>query len=200
MLLWTIAVHQPVEIMATDILGPFLESERGNAYILYLLLQIFLLERWKYLPFLTKRPVQFLMCLWMKYSCAMSSPSSYIPIKDYSLNHVFLEVCKWMGTQKSRTTPYHPQCDGMVEWFNRTLLSMLATHCKDKPWNWENHIHKVCFAYNISIHASTGYTPFYLMYGLQTTLMSSMALLSHMRQTHKLSMWPNLRKPSIYAQ
>jgi len=44
---------------------------------------------------------------------------------------------------------------------------MLATHCKDNPWNY---IHKVCFAYNTSVHASTGYAPFYLMYGCQATL------------------------------
>ena len=85
-------------------------------------------------------------------------------------SRLMLEVCKWLGIQNSRTTPYHPQCDGMVERFNRTLLSMSATHCKDNPWDWEDHIRKVCFAYNTSVHASTGYAPFYLMYGCQATL------------------------------
>ena len=80
------------------------------------------------------------------------------------------EVCKLLGIQKSRTTPYHPQCDGMVERFNRTLLNMLATHCKNNPWNWEEHLQKVCFAYNTSIHTSTGYSPYYLMFGRQPVL------------------------------
>ena len=60
--LGTIAAHQPAEIMAMDILGPFPESERGNSYI-YLLLQIILLDGWKYSSSLTKRPVRLLMCL-----------------------------------------------------------------------------------------------------------------------------------------
>jgi len=34
------------------------------------------------------------------------------------------EVCKLLHIKKTRTTPYHPQCDGMVEHFNRTLLNM----------------------------------------------------------------------------
>ena len=32
--------------------------------------------------------------------------------------------------KKVNTTAYHPQTDGLVENFNRTLRSMLAKHCK----------------------------------------------------------------------
>ena len=30
-------------------------------------------------------------------------------------SHIMQEVCRLMGTHKSRTTAYHPQCDGLVE-------------------------------------------------------------------------------------
>ena len=36
------------------------------------------------------------------------------------------ELCILFGSHKTRTTPYHPESDGMVERFNRTLLMMLA--------------------------------------------------------------------------
>ena len=58
----------------------------------------------------------------------------------------------------------------MVERFNRTLLSMLAAHCKKHPWDWEEHFRKVCMAYSTRVHASTGFSPFYLMYGRQARL------------------------------
>lgn len=80
------------------------------------------------------------------------------------------ELCKLLHIRKTRTTPYHPQCDGMVERFNRTLLNMLSMHYKEHPWDWENHIRKVCMAYNTSVHSSTGYSPFYLMFGRQAHL------------------------------
>ena len=36
------------------------------------------------------------------------------------------ELCLLCGAHKTRTTPYHPASDGLVERFNRTLLMMLA--------------------------------------------------------------------------
>lgn len=81
-----------------------------------------------------------------------------------------MEICRLLHIKKTRTTPYHPQSDGLVERFNRTLLGMLSTCTKDNPFDWENYIRKVCMAYNSSIHASTGYSPFYLMFGIQARL------------------------------
>ena len=47
---------------------------------------------------------------------------------------------------------------------------MLATTAKERPFEWERHLQKVCFAYNTSVHASTGQTPFFLMFGRQAQL------------------------------
>ena len=41
------------------------------------------------------------------------------------LSHLMQDVCKLLGTAKLNTIAYHPQCDGMVEQFNRTLKMML---------------------------------------------------------------------------
>ena len=37
------------------------------------------------------------------------------------LSHLMKELCKMLGIEKLNTTAYHPQCDGAVERFNRTL-------------------------------------------------------------------------------
>ena len=47
---------------------------------------------------------------------------------------------------------------------------MLATTSHDHPFDWEDQLPKVCMAYNTSVHATTGYTPFYLMFGRQVRL------------------------------
>ena len=40
------------------------------------------------------------------------------------------EVCRVLQVEKSRTSPYHPQGDRLVERYDRTLLDMLATSAK----------------------------------------------------------------------
>ena len=68
------------------------------------------------------------------------------------------------GVQKSRTTAYHPQGDGMVERFNRSLLQMLRSYVHDHA-EWEQYLPLVLFAYRTAMHASTGVSPFEMMFG-----------------------------------
>ena len=85
-------------------------------------------------------------------------------------SEVVSEVCKILEIAKTRTTPYHPQSDGLVERLNRTLLNMLAMTTADHPSQWECHLRSLCMAYNTSIQSTTGYTPFYLMLGRQARM------------------------------
>ena len=66
---------------------------------------------------------------------------------------------------KSRTTPYHPESDGKTENFNKTLLSMLRTLSPAEKLNWKDHVAPLVHAYNCCRHCSTGFSPFYLMFG-----------------------------------
>ena len=47
---------------------------------------------------------------------------------------------------------------------------MLATCVTDHPFDWEDQLRRVCMAYNTSVHPTTGYTPFFLMFGRQARL------------------------------
>lgn len=49
---------------------------------------------------------------------------------------VILEVCKILRIKKTRTTPYHPQGDGLVERLNRTLVDMISAVLKVHPSGW----------------------------------------------------------------
>ena len=68
------------------------------------------------------------------------------------------------GVTKSRTTSYHPQGDGMVERFNRSLLQMLRAYVQEED-DWECFLPHVLNAYHMAVHSSTGFAPFELMFG-----------------------------------
>ena len=83
-------------------------------------------------------------------------------------NNLFKNLAKLLGIQNLRTTPYHPQTNGLTERMNQTVLSMLRNlRCKS---SWKNHLSKVIYAYNCTRHSSTGYLPYYLMFGRKPRL------------------------------
>ena len=74
-------------------------------------------------------------------------------------------LCRLAGIEKSCTTPYHPMANGQVERFNRKLLDMLGTMDKAQKTDWKKYVPALTHAYNSTRHESTGYSPFFLMFG-----------------------------------
>lgn len=67
--------------------------------------------------------------------------------------------------KKTHTTPYNPKSDGMVERFNRTLIDQLVKSLLPCEGEWDSFLSQVAFAYNTSVHSSTGFTPYFLTHG-----------------------------------
>ena len=83
---------------------------------------------------------------------------------------LFKEICKILGMDKTRTTPYHPQSDGLVERLNHTLKCMLKKYVRKHPRDWDVHLPLLMLAFRSSIHESTGETPSLLMLGREVEL------------------------------
>jgi len=80
-------------------------------------------------------------------------------------NKLFYRLEKLNGVTRLRTTPYHPQGNGKVERFNRTLFHMLRTLPESQKHKWKDSLNKVVHAYNSSRNDVTGFSPCYLLFG-----------------------------------
>ncbi|CAG2204371.1 unnamed protein product [Mytilus edulis] len=78
---------------------------------------------------------------------------------------LFQDLCDLLKIDKTRSNGQHPQSNGSVERFNRTLLSMLTFYCQNDQRNWDEILPQVMMAYRSSVHASTGQTPNMMMFG-----------------------------------
>ena len=92
------------------------------------------------------------------------------------LSGLLQEVCSLMGIHRLNTTAYHPQTDGLVERFNRTLTDMLAKTVTRDGADWDDHLPYVLFAYRAAAQESTRESPFFLLYGRDPRLPTETAL------------------------
>ena len=78
---------------------------------------------------------------------------------------VLQDTAAILGLKQLPTSGGHPQTDGLVERFNRTLKNMLTKLVEARGKNWDRLLGPVLLAYRTTPHSSSGETPFFLMYG-----------------------------------
>ncbi|KAJ1115199.1 hypothetical protein NDU88_003425 [Pleurodeles waltl] len=72
------------------------------------------------------------------------------------------KVC---GVTYKFTTPYHPQSNGLVERFNRTLKGMIQGLSESLRRKWDVLLPCLLFAYREVPQKGLGFSPFELIYG-----------------------------------
>ncbi|XP_055918704.1 protein NYNRIN-like [Eupeodes corollae] len=88
-------------------------------------------------------------------------------------SNIFQEVCGLLDIIKNtRITALHPQSEGIVERFNRTLKEHLCKVVDDNQRDWDRHIILFLMAYRSAKHSSTDHNPSDILIGRNTRLPS----------------------------
>lgn len=104
--------------------------------------------------------------LWDKFFCVYGFPQRIHSDQGANFeSRLIKELLQIAGVQKSRTTAYHPMGNGQVERFNRTLGNMIRALPPRTKQDWPRMLQTLTFTYNCTAHESTGFAPFYLMFG-----------------------------------
>ena len=165
--------HVPVsgrfERVAMDLLDVSVISAKGYKYILVVCDYFTKYTEAYPLKDKTARSVaDALMDIWLpRYGFPLFLHSDQGKEFDNAMIHTLSDL---LGTVKTKTTPYHPRSDGLVERFNRTLLAMLAMFVSQEHDNWDDLLPFMMLAYNTTVHTSTGFTPYRLVFGDECNL------------------------------
>ncbi|MCO5607245.1 hypothetical protein L7F22_061438 [Adiantum nelumboides] len=68
------------------------------------------------------------------------------------------------------STPYYPQCNGLVEKTNGVLCKIITKHVRNRPQDWDKHLIAALWAYRTSFKVSTQFTPYHFVYGQESLL------------------------------
>lgn len=106
-------------------------------------------------------------CLLENILLGYNFPSRIISDNASNFNSkVIHELLKMLNIRKNFTTPYHPQSN-IVERSHRTLNAYLRAFTLKNRDTWHTLLKFATFAYNNTIHSTTGYTPHELAHGFK---------------------------------
>src|SRR5690606_13615338 len=155
---------QPFDCIGMDFLGPFPRSDSGMRYIIVCVDYLTRFAETKAVRHATSSAVAdfYLRRIVLRHG----SPRIIISDRGKAFVSRFLsDVFRIYQSVHRRTTAYHPQCNGLTERFNHTLADMLSMYVNTAHSNWDTILPFVTYAYNTSVQASSGFTPFRLVYG-----------------------------------
>ena len=152
------------------------KTDQGNKHVI--VFQDFLTKWPMVFPTPDQKSIRIVRLLTEEVVPAFGVPEALLSDRGTNLlSHLMQDVCNLLGTRKLNTTAYHPQCDGMVERFNRTLKTMLRKHAAKFGNQWDKYLHGALWAYRNVPHESTGEKPSFLLYGFDCHSPTEAALL-----------------------
>ena len=155
--------------VAMDILDMSVTTPKGNRYVLVM---VDCFSRWtEACPLPNKTALAVADAFFQLIVCRFGMPSVKHSDQGREFeNNLMQELLLLCGAHKTRTTPYHPASDGLVELFNRTLPMMLAMFAGENRDDWDDLLPALMMAYRSSVHESTGFSPYRLMFGEECSL------------------------------
>ena len=153
---------RPLEAVAIDILGPLPKTDGGFRFLVIITDRFTKLSQVVPLRRITAYHVAVAFCeAWVfKYG----PPATLLSDNGKQFtSRLFHSVCNLIGTNNVFTSAYHPQTNGQVERYNRTLLAMLRNFVNDHQNDWDRYASVLTYSYNCHVHRSTRTKPFDLV-------------------------------------
>lgn len=159
-----------------DIVGPLDKDYYGKVYILTIqceltkFVEAYSLERKDAVSVAKSFVENFILRYGVPREIATDKGSEFIA-------STMREVCKLLHVTQLFSTAYHHESIGALENTHKNLNSYLRIQTNNNSREWSTWIPYWCFAYNTTVHTSTKFTPYELVFGKYCKLPSNLTQL-----------------------
>ena len=165
----------PIELISMDLIGPFIPSTNNNRYILTIICHC--TGYAEAIPIPDKTSNSVITAFADQFIARHGVPEVIITDNGKEFTAFdFERYLKLLKIKHKKSTPGHPQGNGRIERFNRTLKELINRLVNNRVQSWESVVASAMLAYRSALSDTTGFTPFYLMYGRNVKLPLSMLL------------------------
>ena len=159
----------PFQRLAIDIVGPLPVSTDGNEYILTMICPF---VRW---PIAVPIPVPTgpVIARAIQEHCIAIHSCPQVILADnaqYFTGTVMGDICKILGIKQSFAIPYTPSTNPHVERWHRYMNAALTIMSNKYKSDWDLKLWAILLSYRTSVHATTGVSPFFALYGREPTM------------------------------
>lgn len=133
---------EPFELVSIDIVNPGQTTRSGHKYILTVV---------EAFPLFTKTTNEVAQHFVKNVVLRYEVPKQLLTDQGTEfMSHVLTDICRALNVKKLRTSPYHPECNGVVERFHGTLNKIIGHFVRPSSTDWDRWLPYALAAYGQS--------------------------------------------------
>ena len=187
----------PLESVCIDVLGELIKTSRGHEYLLVITDRFTKLT--KTVPLKGISAAEVAKAFVTHWVFNFGPPIDLLADNGKCFTAKFFQdVCQILNIHNSFTTTYHPQANGQVERFNRTIKTAIRAYLADHPPDWDLYTDALTYAYNCQPHTSTAIAPFELVLSRPppSLALRTQPIIGRNPTKQKRNGWTGSKKPS----
>ncbi|MCO5594979.1 hypothetical protein L7F22_049016 [Adiantum nelumboides] len=164
-----IFAYGPFEKWGIDAIGPLPRTSMGKQYILT---ATDYMTRWAEAASVARITATDVSKFVLDYICSrFGTPLEILSDRGPGFRADLLDaLLENLSIKHVHSTPYYPQCNGLVEKTNGVLCKIITKNVRDRPQDSDKHLIAALWAYRTSFKVSTQFTPYHLVYGQEVLL------------------------------
>ena len=158
-----------LERVHIDIMGPLVETQKGNKYILVIVDQF---TKWvEAFPLKNQLAETVAGVVVREFVAQFGCPLEIHTDQGRNFeSELFKEMCELLEIGKTRTTSYRPSANGQVECYNRSIAQIIRCCIGNRQESWDDCVGIAVGAIRATVNRSTGFTPNRMMLGREVMM------------------------------